>query len=690
MTRIYVSIIAFLTALTLFSTPAKAGQTGKWTLYQSFNNITEISPAGGRTFALASGSLFSYNTETGETTVYNKTNGLSDAEIRHTAWSASARRLVIAYENSNIDLLTTTGEVTNVPDLYMKTTAKDKTINHIYIYGTYAYLSLGFGVMKLDVKRGVIADTYQLDFLVNYTYIKDGYLYAVSKTNGTYRASLSGNLLDKSTWKYAGNYTALKEDRTNVKDLTTGLWWTANDNGQLTYYSVDADGNREYKTEGVLPEGPASNNFYRLYMHGGKLYGVAGMWSQENDGKNPGEVHVWDGSKWTEFEQPSKTILGHRNEDWLCMDFDPKKEGHVMVGAKSGLYEFQDGQFVKCYNTDNSPIESGINSMNYAIIGSVKYDSEGNLWMLNRESEYPIKQITKDGEWKRYPHPEITDKWNLTSLFISPTNGLMWFVNDHWNNTGLYAYDYTSDKISQWSKTYTNEDGTNITPNYLFSISEDSSGNIWMATSSGPLYLAPADFQSGIFTQHKVPRNDGTNLADYLLTNVSTRKIAFDGANRKWMATSNGVFLISDDCNTQILHFTADNSPLPSDIVKDIAIDSNSSTVYFATDKGLCSYESDATTPSSEMNKDNVYAYPNPVKPDFTGYITVVGLSYNADVKIVTSNGTLVNQGRSTGGSYQWDGCDLKGRHVASGVYMVEAATENGEKGTVCKIAVIR
>ena len=90
------------------------------------------------------------------------------------------------------------------------------------------------------------------------------------------------------------------------------------------------------------------------------------------------------------------------------------------------------------------------------------------------------------------------------------------------------------------------------------------------------------------------------------------------------------------------------------------------------------------------MTKDNVYAYPNPVKPDYTGSINIVGLSFQADIKIVSVNGTLVNQGKSTGGSYSWDGCDLKGRKVASGIYMVETATEEGEKGTVCKIAIIR
>lgn len=90
------------------------------------------------------------------------------------------------------------------------------------------------------------------------------------------------------------------------------------------------------------------------------------------------------------------------------------------------------------------------------------------------------------------------------------------------------------------------------------------------------------------------------------------------------------------------------------------------------------------------MNKDNVWAYPNPVKPDYTGLITIIGLTNKADIKIVTSNGVLVNKGTSNGGIYQWDGRDLKGKMVTSGIYMVETATSDGSKGTVCKIAIIR
>ena len=123
--------------------------------------------------------------------------------------------------------------------------------------------------------------------------------------------------------------------------------------------------------------------------------------------------------------------------------------------------------------------------------------------------------------------------------------------------------------------------------------------------------------------------------------------------------------------------------------MKSITINSTTGEVFFGTENGLCSYVSDATETNTEMTTENVWAYPNPVEPNYTGPITITGLSLNADIKILTTNGTIVNEGRSNGGTYVWDGCDQKGRRVASGIYMVAAATNKGEKGTVCKIAII-
>lgn len=668
---------------------------GTWQVYPSYANLTEISPAGDVCFALASGSLFAYNNATGETTVFNKTTGLAGIDISHIAWSQQAKRLVVAYGDGNIDLVSASGDITNVPGLYLSETVSDKTVSHIYIDRQFAYMSIGVGVMKLDAKKGVIADTYQLGFAVDHSYIKDGYLYAVSKAQGTWRGLLTDNLLDKNRWQRVGGYAALTDDRLNVRDASTGLWWTRNDAGRLACYTLATDGTRTYKTEGVLPEGPASNHFYRLYMHGGKLYSVAGFWAQENNAGFPGEVHVWNGQNWSEFEQPTSQMIGHDYIDLLCMDFDPKKEGHVMVGAKGGVYEFQDGKFIKHYGRQNSVLESGVNSDNYTIVSTLKYTDNGDLWVLNSMVDNPIWKIEHgSGNWVNYPHPEMSTpaKYNLVSLLQSRNNkNIMWFANNYYMENRLYAYDFVNDKLVGHGPNFTNEDGTVITPVMVYALAEDLDGNVWIASSNGPFYISSADAIAGndAFIQHKVPRNDGTNLADYLLSDVKTRCIAVDGANRKWMGTENGVFLISSDCNTLLQHFTTENSPLPSNTVYDICIDNNSNIVYFATERGLCSYASDATQPSEEMTKDNVYAYPNPVTPEYTGKITIVGLSFNADVKIVTSNGALVNQGRSTGGSYQWDGRDLKGKRVASGVYMVQAATETGDKGVVCRIAVV-
>ena len=686
--------ITLLITILFMVLPLSATDKESWEIYTSYNDITEIEPAGNLVFALASNGLFSYHIKDGSVTTYDKANTLSDFDINHIAWNKTTKKLVITYTNGNIDLLDANGNVVNVPDLYLKSMTDNKQINHINISGANVYLSLSFGIIKLDSKEGKILDAYKLGFNVNYSYIEDNCLYAASKEAGLYKGVLKNNLLDNNNWEKAGNFKEQTMNYTNVYDTTNKYWWTVKE-GKLTYYTLNTDKEKIYQTEGIIPDGPASNKFYRLYINKNKLYAVAGAWSQEKDCNNMGEVHVWNGEKWEEFEQPSDASLGHLYRDLLCLDFDPSKEGHIMVGSKAGLYEFQDGKFIKCYNKDNTSVITSPLGNNYTIISSVKYDATGKLWLLNSLGDNSILSFDQTTqEWKHYPHSEIgsNDRYNLTGFIIGKNNGNIWFVNNYYEKNRLYKYNYNIDELTMYGPTFTNEDGRDITPIYVHCLAEDRNGNIWIGTTSGPLYLSMSDIKNGnnIFTQHKVPRNDNTNYADYLLDNSNIRCIAVDGANQKWFGTDNGVYLVSDDCNTQIYHFDTANSPLISNIVYSIAVNNNTGKVYFATDKGLCSFNNGIVGSNSEMIKDNVYAYPNPVKPDYTGKINIVGLSFNANIKIVSTNGTLINEGRSAGGSYSWDGCDLNGKKVASGIYMVETATESGEKGIVCKIAIIR
>ena len=271
------------------------------------------------------------------------------------------------------------------------------------------------------------------------------------------------------------------------------------------------------------------------------------------------------------------------------------------------------------------------------------------------------------------------------------SRGLMWFVNDFYRIPSVHCFQPSTGGINS-IKSFVNQDGTSLTITQVRCVAEDKNGDIWIGTNIGPLLLSQNSIseENPIFTQVKVPRNDGTNYADYLLSGVDISCMAVDGGNRKWFGTyNNGVYLISDNNIEQVQHFTAENSELLSNNILSMAINDVSGEVFFGTDKGLCSYMSDATAAAGEMEKDNVYAYPNPVKPDYTGLITVVGLSMNADVKITTSSGALVAQGKSNGGTFTWDGNDASGKRVASGVYMVMTAKEDGSKGCVCKIAIV-
>ena len=269
--------------------------------------------------------------------------------------------------------------------------------------------------------------------------------------------------------------------------------------------------------------------------------------------------------------------------------------------------------------------------------------------------------------------------------------GLLWFCNEHWRQPSLGCYNKATDEAKIYTD-FTNQDGTKYSPMAVYCAAEDREGNVWVGTNSGLFYLSPENISNGddYFNQYKVARNDGTNNADYLLTEVPVTSIAVDGGNRKWIGTTNsGVYLISDDNNTQIAHYTTENSGLASNAINSIAVNGKTGEVFFATQNGLCSYISDATETTEDMDKDNVYAYPNPVTPEYTGLITIVGLSYAADVKITTATGSLVAEGRSTGGTFTWNGRDRDGKRVASGVYNVITAKQDGSKGTVCKVAVI-
>lgn len=662
-------ILILLSFLLLQVTSYRAIATiGDWKAYMAYSEVQEIEQAGNLIFVQASNNLYVYNQNDQSIQTFSKMDYLSDCGIQHIAYNKAAKRLLIFYSNANMDLMNISNyDVQNLSDYYSASTTGDKTVNDIYMYGKYAYMSNGFGIIKVNVADGEISDTYNLGFKVNWCEIKDSHIYAYSQTNGQYRALLYSNLLDKNNWSKVGGYVAKKqEDKSALKQIISTL----------------------------QPGGPKYNNFYGMRFVNNLLYTCGGLWGHLIDAGRPGTIQLLDKGNWTIYDDSIAAKTGIKYVDVNSVDVDPLDPNHVFAGAKSGLYEFQNGKFIKHYNSENSLITSFNNtSKNYQLITSVKFDTDGNLWMLNSQSpsNQSLIEYTKDGKWVSHHKPEL---YNLGSLecLMQDSRGLLWFVNNHHELPSIYCYQASTDQLNKYSS-FVNEDGATLSPVFVRYVTEDKNQDIWIGTNIGPLLLYKKDITSDtpIFTQVKVPRNDGTNYADYLLSGVDISCIAIDGSNRKWFGTNgNGIYVISNDCLTQIYHFTTNNSNLLSNNIEAIAINEQTGEVFAGTDKGLCSYMSDASSPNNEMTKDNVWAYPNPVKPDYTGLITITGLSFDADIKIVTTNGILINQGRSNGGTYTWNGKDLKGQKVASGIYMVETATSDGSKGTVCKIAIVK
>ena len=614
-------------------------QVGTWRNYLAYSEVQQICAAGDDIFVRASNGLYQYNQKDQSIYTYDKTNGLSDTNIRLIAWNRQAKRLIAVYQNSNIDLIDTNNNITNISSLYTKTTTEDKTVNSIRIDGIYAYLICSFGIVKVNMQRAEITDTY--------------------------------------TPNHPEYPTSLPEE----------------DNSDYDKY-IDL-----IKT--LKPDGPKYNHFGFMKFDNGRLYTCGGG---NNNTNIPATVQILKDKEWEIYEDDGveeKTGVPFIN--FNCLDYDPNDINHVFVGSRTGLYEYNNGRFVNFFNDSNSPIESFNNSAkDYELIYGVKFDKNSNLWILNSQAPtQSLIEYNKEGKFISHSIPELmglndggyTGKslGQLSNIIID-SKGYLWFVNNHWINPSLYRYDIDNNSIITYSN-FVNQDGTAITSMYAVTcVTEDMEGNMWIGTDVGLFLLEKSQIEASnpYYTQVKVPRNDGTNYADYLLNNVSITSICIDSGNRKWIATNgDGVYLISADNMTQIHHFKEDNSKLLSNIINSIAINNISGEVFFGTENGICSYMSDATQTNSEMTNDNIWAYPNPVTPEYHGLITIVGLSYNADVKIVSSTGTLVAEGKSNGGTFTWDGNDKKGKHVASGVYMVITATSEGNKGAVCKIAIV-
>lgn len=499
-----------------------------------------------------------------------------------------------------------------------------------------------------------------------------------------------------------------KSTKINIDELTSiipnankpGEYWASSSGNNLSLIKLNGD-SYEYIKRWIVPSGPVSNYPFSLTLQNRQLLVTGGGFFLDRMG-NPASISIYKDSKWTNiYPNDISGPSGFISQDIVYAISEPTNPNHIFASSwGEGLYEFEGTKFQNRYDESNSTIEP-IPLLNYRRVSGMVFDKNNNLWLLNSMVENIIKIRLKSGEWTQLYYPEIakastnpknividrySNKW-VTSI---GDDAYLFIFND--NGTIGNTSDDKTIYISKTSNTpFVDQDGKRLTISAIYAIAEDVNGNFWLGTDIGPFVVnnySNIFSKDVLFRKIKIERESGSNAVTGLLEGVQINAIAIDGANRKWIATqTSGVYLISADNQETLEHFTLDNSPLPSNNVISLAIDSHNGTVYIGTERGLMAYGGVATQGSESFS--NVYAYPNPVRPDYEGSVTITGLQTNSTVKITDVQGNLINEGRSLGGQYSWNMQNARGRRVDSGVYLVFGSSENGSEGVVTKIMIV-
>ena len=511
------------------------------------------------------------------------------------------------------------------------------------------------------------------------------------------------------TIRYASvlpDYSVIAEDNTwNDVTYLGGTYWVCDQYKGLQGYKIN-EGKLQLSVPSIIPNSPVRNLSYRLQWVGNRLLVAGGINTYMGFYNKPTAMYLEDGL-WTNLEEmtdiPEKySRINLANTTNLVQD--PNDPTHHFASLhRNGLFEYKDGKFVKLYNSDNSPLVSIMPMsryyMNYVSCAGLTYDIEGNLWMLSSQNDTIVRVMRPNGKWESIYCEPISNA-SLCDNILLHSSGLVFVTSRRLDKKGICCIDTNGtlgngkDDKCVLHQEIINQDETVYNPDEFYGICEDLDGRIWFGTTLGlfviddPTTVFEKNFR---FTQVKVNRNDGSGLADYLLSGLPVTCMTVDGANRKWIGTqNNGVFLISADGQETIHHFTTEDSPLLSDAIMDIAVNPITGEVAIGTEKGLCSYMSDAIEASDDLVKDDVLVYPNPVNSDYTGPIAIKGLTMDAEVKILSSSGQLVWRGVSSGGLVTWNGCNMVGKRVASGIYHVVANDNAGNKAIVTRIVIIK
>ncbi|TRX02281.1 T9SS type A sorting domain-containing protein [Flavobacterium gawalongense] len=440
--------------------------------------------------------------------------------------------------------------------------------------------------------------------------------------------------------------------------------------------------------ENTTPIGPSRNNIFALQTTSNSLWTVYGDYTVDY---NPYDLDSYGVSKFSAtgwLNIPYEKVFGAKSMTRITVN--PSNENDVYASSFfSGLLKIENDEPTFLYNQTNSGLESltfaGPNYIDVRINGAA-FDKSGNFWVTNSRIKNGLKVLKSDGQWQSYAMDNILDSAidnNFGTIAIDK-NGTKWLST---SSDGVIGFNESGNKFK---KITTGPDTGNLPIADVRTVAVDTRDQLWIGTTKGLRVLSNVgSFQSDnqLTTNPIIILED--NLAQELLYEQFITDIAVDGANNKWIGTADsGVFLVSPNGQETKYHFTINNSPLPSNDINDIDINSTTGEVFIATAKGLVSFKGVSTAANDDLS--NAYVYPNPVRPEYQGTVKIAGLLDKANIKITDIEGNLVYETTSEGGTIEWDTTAFGKHKVASGVYMIFISAQDGVETKVKKVMIIR